>query len=596
MRAIELSLLSPTALLILAAGLCGCAEILGYGDNTSSAAGAAGTAGAGAATSTGGTAGTSAAGAAGTAGTGGTAGTSTGGAAGMSTGGAAGSAGSGECKDGDMEACYDGPPGTEGIGLCKAGNRTCQSGNWGPCDGQTEPTFEQCDTPADESCDQIAACKGLYRWAHRFGGGGSQRAWSVAADSMGNVYVAGTTDESFMVDPDAMSLPFEGAMDMLLLKLDRDGKLLWANTYGSLGDDIIRDIRVDKQDNVLFVGSVGGAVDFGEGALTFVGGIDVFAAKLDPTGKELWSVSFGDGADQYLASLALDGEGNVLAIGTYQGTFAVGSTMLTSLTGMTNNVFVVKLSGEDGKPVWAKGYDLGSSQVGTRIAATPAGDALVAADVQGIFDFCGQDVNQGAVEDVAVGKLAAGDGACLWGKRYAAAASQGSSGLVSLADGSPVFAMYYKGTVDLGGGMLVGNANTFSTAVVQLDPAGNFKWAAPASANAGDQVIQRLAVDRDDQIVASGYFQVSINFGKTQADQLTAQGQRDFFLVKLDPELQAYRWGRSFENADNGAARVAVDPLGNILFVGSLFGSTDFGGGELLSAGGADIVVGGFSP
>ncbi len=50
--------------------------------------------------------------------------------------------------------CYDGPPGTEGVGICHAGQRTCSNGQLGPCLGQVTPQQEVCDGK-DNDCNQL---------------------------------------------------------------------------------------------------------------------------------------------------------------------------------------------------------------------------------------------------------------------------------------------------------------------------------------------------------------------------------------------------------------------------------------------------------
>ncbi len=70
--------------------------------------------------------------------------------------GAINEAGSGcVCAPGTMEACYGGPPGTEGVGACMGGSATClPSGDgFGPCIGEVTPVVEDCATLADEDCD-----------------------------------------------------------------------------------------------------------------------------------------------------------------------------------------------------------------------------------------------------------------------------------------------------------------------------------------------------------------------------------------------------------------------------------------------------------
>ncbi len=50
------------------------------------------------------------------------------------------------------EPCYSGADGTEDVGVCEGGTRTCSAGRFGECDGQTLPLGEICDG-LDNDCD-----------------------------------------------------------------------------------------------------------------------------------------------------------------------------------------------------------------------------------------------------------------------------------------------------------------------------------------------------------------------------------------------------------------------------------------------------------
>lgn len=62
-----------------------------------------------------------------------------------------------ECLDGEERECYDGPPGTLGVGMCRAGREHCEPTDggsvWGECTGAVLPGEESCDGAADEDCD-----------------------------------------------------------------------------------------------------------------------------------------------------------------------------------------------------------------------------------------------------------------------------------------------------------------------------------------------------------------------------------------------------------------------------------------------------------
>src|SRR5689334_14822027 len=121
----------------------------------------------------GGVGGTGTGGTSATGGSGGTAGTPTGGAAGSGAtdAGSDGCVASGEacdgvdndcdgeidedcdCTAGETEPCYSGPSGTENVGACVGGTRTCtDAGVFGACEGEVLPGTETCDG-TDQDCD-----------------------------------------------------------------------------------------------------------------------------------------------------------------------------------------------------------------------------------------------------------------------------------------------------------------------------------------------------------------------------------------------------------------------------------------------------------
>ena len=64
-----------------------------------------------------------------------------------------------ECSEGDTRPCYDGPAGTEGIGICAPGAQTCVAGPggvgtaWDVCDGSITPSATESCNGRDDTCD-----------------------------------------------------------------------------------------------------------------------------------------------------------------------------------------------------------------------------------------------------------------------------------------------------------------------------------------------------------------------------------------------------------------------------------------------------------
>ena len=61
------------------------------------------------------------------------------------------------CVPGAEEACYEGPSGTSGVGLCVAGKKHCADDgkSFGACVGQVHPVTETCATSGDDDCDGL---------------------------------------------------------------------------------------------------------------------------------------------------------------------------------------------------------------------------------------------------------------------------------------------------------------------------------------------------------------------------------------------------------------------------------------------------------
>jgi hypothetical protein len=477
------------------------------------------------------------------------------------------------CTPGATQSCYDGPAGTEGVGLCKAGEQTCAAdgASWGACVGEVLPMPEDCATPEDEDCDGKAPpCKGALLWAKVFGDADEQHATAIAADPQGNVLLGG----NFSGTIDFGGGPLSGP-GSFVTKLDPTGQYLWSEKYAG---EALTGLAVDSSGNVL----VGGGI-----AIAFV-------TKLDTTGAQIWSRQFGSSGNGVGAnSVAVDAAGNVLLTGYFLGTVDFGGGPVTSYG--TQDAFVLKLD-STGAYTWVRHYgapdDL--APLGAGIAASPTGDVLVTGTFSGSIDTGSGVISSAGGNDVFVALLDGASGSTTWFKRYGDASTQSSQGIAATLGGGALVTGGFKSTIDFGGGP-VSAIGAWDTFLADLGSNGSQAWSMhfgagnPTDTTNGSGV----AVDVSGNVVVTGSFAGAVNFGDAP---LASMGGHDVFLAKLDTG-GAHQWSKRFgSTSTQTSAAVTTDVNGRVLLTGYFSKAIDFGKGPMPSAGGSDVFVAAFSP
>ena len=73
-----------------------------------------------------------------------------------------------------MGDCYTGPEGTEDVGTCHGGMKTCSDGAWGLCEGESLPAASETCDALDNDCDMYVdenATNTMHLWKACYGGG-----------------------------------------------------------------------------------------------------------------------------------------------------------------------------------------------------------------------------------------------------------------------------------------------------------------------------------------------------------------------------------------------------------------------------------------
>lgn len=492
------------------------------------------------------------------------------------------------CEPGSARACYSGPTGTDGVGMCKGGTQVCNAdgSGYGECSGEVAPRPEDCATADDEDCDGTATCKN-HIWSLRFGDADTQFISSVALDPEDNIILTGQL--SGEADFGGGAITSAGSIDLFVAKLDPAGKHLWSKRFGDAGSQTGMSVAADKDGNIVVAGYFDGTLDFGGGPLTSAGSIDIFVAKLDGAGNHIFSKAFGDPGPQAGTMVKTTPEGDIVLMSALGGSVDFGGGPVTSAGGF--DIGLAKLDAM-GNHVWSRRFGDAGEQSGNAIAIDAAGNVLMTGMFLGTVDFGGGPLTDKDGGDVFVVKLT-GDGEHVMSKQFGGAGTQFGYDIAPAENDSIVLVGTFFDDFDLGGGLLVneGDEDIFA---VKLDKTGNHVW----SRSFGDeaqQTVRGLSVDGAGNIVITGSLSTDdgVDFG---VGPLLSGGGSDAFAAKLDGS-GATLWSLRFGDApDQDGYDTAVDSMGNVVLAGVFRGSIDFGGGPLTTAGDYDLFLAKLTP
>ncbi len=192
---------------------------------------------------------------------------------------------------------------------------------------------------------------GNFVWVKSMGGSAGDQANAIALDASGNVYTAGSFEQTADFDPGPGTYTLSSYTttdDIFVSKLDASGNFVWAKKMGGSGGESAKAITLDALGNIYTTGSYNGSADFDPGPASFPltsnSSEDIFISKLNASGNFADAKTIGGPNNFDIGnSIAVDVSGNVYTTGSFQGTVdfdpGVGTFTLTSAA---IDVFVLK--------------------------------------------------------------------------------------------------------------------------------------------------------------------------------------------------------------------------------------------------------------
>jgi hypothetical protein len=410
-----------------------------------------------------------------------------------------------------------------------------------------------------------------------FGGSDMTSATAVAVDGSGNIYVAGWTVSTTLPGCNPMRAN-AGGVDAFVAKWDGATHLVDYCTFlGGSGDDRAFAIAVDGSGYVYITGwtmSVNFPVS---GALqtALAGGKNAFVAKLNPAGALVYSSYLGGSGSDTGNAIAVDSTGSVTVVGdTTSANFPLSHPVQSSLHGQAN-VFVTRLNPAGNALVYSTYLGGSGNDHGAGVALDSTGAAYVTGSTTSMNfpTVSAFQSTSGGNQDAFVTKIA-NTGSSLVYSTYLG----GSGGTVGFPEAGSAIAVDSAGDAYVTGTTSSPNfplANAlFSTSagvgihafMTELNPTGNGLVYSTYLGGGSIDEAAAIAVDSGGNAVVAG-FSASTDFPMANPTQPYLAGSYDAFVTRLNSAGTALLESTYFGGSGSDAANAVAYDAANAVYV-----------------------------
>ncbi len=262
--------------------------------------------------------------------------------------------------------------------------------------------------------------------------------------------------------------------------------------------------------------------------------------------------------------------------------------------------FISKIDA-NGNFVWAKQLGGYGDDYGNSIAVDTEGAVYIMGSFQDQADFDPGDgtfyLNSAGGSDIFVSKLDEG-GNFVWARQMGGAEFDSGNSIALGNDGSVYTTGYFRGTVDFDPGDAIYSLTTAGSRdifISKLNAAGNFVWAKRIGGTSTDTPYS-IAVDNYEAYTAPAISKVlSILIQEADTFNLSSAGGEDIFVLKLD-EAGNFIWAKRMggTNYDVGYSVAAISKrvfLSRAIIQGTVDFDPGTGVTNLINSGGTDVFV-----
>ncbi len=389
---------------------------------------------------------------------------------------------------------------------------------------------------------------GNFLWVKTFGSSLSDDIESIAVDDLGNIYFFGRTFGQVDVDPGA---GVETRTGLFLVKLNANANYVWSYTIESGLMEVggPKAIGVDAKGNIAICGNVAGITKFGASGsnpqtiTTVAVTPDAYVVKLDNSGKLLWYRTLGDERNDGFTSVAFDNQGNLNVIGDFAGKIDVDPGPMVKY--IESNIpsdrdGLIMQYDSLGNYNWS--YVLSPSTVDCKsVAVNSSNDLYVVGNFKDSVRFDILNPNNLSItgtnvdDDMFMLNLSQ-QGQFKWAKHIKTVGLYDVLYAVAIDKNDNVYATgEFSGSANFSNGFSkTSNGNSSDLLIWKLDKSGNTKWV-NSYGSMQRELGSSITVDQNDYVYTTGVFSDSVNFGTSlNKEFVTSNGGLDCFVLKIN--------------------------------------------------------------
>lgn len=241
---------------------------------------------------------------------------------------------------------------------------------------------------------------GVVQWAKKGAGTGEDRGKGITYDNNGNIYVAGyfTNQATFS----GTTITNNGTTGSFLVKYDANGQLIWIKS-NCCGTSEYDGIAIDENGFVYTTGYFEGSVTIGNTTLTSSGNADILIVKYDPSGNIMWAKKAGGPYEDMANGITLDSMNHMVYITGQLDDHGYFDTHYAGAAG-NRDVFIAAYD-LNGNCQWVKPYGGAQRDIGYGITNDPDGNILCTGIYTGNATFGSYNLAGNLLSDYFIEKV-----------------------------------------------------------------------------------------------------------------------------------------------------------------------------------------------